>query len=124
MKFAIAVSLACICAATAASAQPQATMSGPGKASPVCIRPFDTPTGSIDHTHVVNPQTVLFYMRDGKVWKNSLKSPCPGLLYHGFTFVTHQDEVCSNAQAIQVIVTGEVCQLGEFAPYTPPTQSP
>jgi hypothetical protein len=59
-------------------------------------------------------------MRDGKIWKNTLRGPCHGLEFHGFSFVTHYDEVCSNAAAIQVIQTGQVCQLGYFTPYTAP----
>jgi hypothetical protein len=90
----------------------------------VCIRPFDTATGSIDHTKVVDPQTVLFYMRDGKIWKNTLRGPCPGLEFHGFSFVTHYDEICSNAVSIQVIQTGQICQLGYFTPYTPAPETP
>jgi hypothetical protein len=86
----------------------------------ICIRPYDTPTGSIDHTKYVAPQTILFYMRDGKIWKNTLHGACPGLEFHGFSFVTHYDELCSNAVSIQVIKTGEVCQLGDFTPYTTP----
>ncbi len=108
-------------AAAPALAQPYTPM---GKAAPVCIRPFDTPTGSLVKTKVVNPQTILFYMQDGKIWKNTLKGPCRGLMFHGFNFLTHQDEVCSNAQPIQVIETGEICQLGAFVPYTPPPQAP
>ena len=108
---------------TAAEAQPYMT---PGSSGPVCIRPFDTATGSLVRTKVVNPQTILFFMRDGTIWRNTLKGPCRGLMFHGFNFVTHQDEVCSNAMPIQVIETGEVCQLGAFTPYTPPppTASP
>lgn len=113
MKLAVATCLLGLFAAVAASAQP-----APGH--PVCIRPFDLPTGSVDHTHVVDPKTILFYMRDGKIWKNSLPSACPGLMFHGFSFLTYQDEVCSNAQGIQVIETGEVCQLGAFTSYAPP----
>jgi hypothetical protein len=93
------------------------------KPNQVCIRPFDTPTGSIDHTKVVNPQTILFYMRDGKIWKNTLRGPCQGLELHGFSFVTHYDEICSNAVSIQVIQTGEVCQLGYFSPFTAPPET-
>jgi hypothetical protein len=115
MKLAAATCLFGLFAAVAASAQPT---SGPGH--PVCIRPFDSPTGSVDHTHVVDPKTILFYMCDGKIWKNTLPSPCRGLMFHGFSFLTHQDEVCSNAQGIQVVETGEVCQLGAFTAYTPP----
>src|SRR5271155_775518 len=80
----------------------------------ICIRPYDTPTGNIDHTKVVDPQTVLFYMRDGKIWKNTLHTQCRGLEFHGFSFVTHYDELCSNAVSITVIETGQVCQLGDF----------
>jgi hypothetical protein len=92
----------------------------------ICIRPFDSPTGSIDHTKTVDPQTILFYMRDGKIWKNTLRSPCRGLLFNGFSFVTHYDEICSNAVSIRVIQTGQVCQLGYFTPYTadPAPQTP
>jgi hypothetical protein len=113
MKVFVAAAFLAALAATSAQAQPME------KSGPVCLRPFDSPDDPVDHTHVVNPQTVLFYMRDGKVWKNTLKSPCPGLMLHGFTFVTHQDEICDNAQAIQVIESGEVCELGSFTPYAP-----
>lgn len=107
-------------AAVASAAALARTGTPTDKAAPVCIRPFDQPTGGIDHTHAVDAKTLLFYMKDGKIWKNTLRAPCPGLLMHGFDFVTHQDEVCSNAQAIRVIETGEVCQLGVFTPYTVP----
>jgi hypothetical protein len=104
----------------AVSAQAQSGPQSPTGSGPVCLRPFDTPgSGAIDHTHVVDPQTILFYMRDGKIWKNTLKTSCPGLMFHGFNFATHQDEICSNAQSIRVIETDEVCELGAFTPYAP-----
>jgi hypothetical protein len=74
-------------------------------------------TYQIDHTHVVNPRTVLFYMKDGHVWRNDLKAPCPGLSFHGFSYVTRSDTICSNAVPIQVVRTGEACSLGAFSPY-------
>ncbi len=113
MKLAVATSFVLLSGLAAASAQPPASENQP----PVCLR-LDMPK-NIDHTHVVDARTVLFYMRDGKVWKNTLKAPCPGLLYHGFSFLTRYPEVCSNAQAIQVVETGQVCSLGEFTPYQP-----
>ena len=105
----------------AVTALPALAQNTPTPVTPrqICIRPFDTPTGSIDRTKVVDPQTVLFYMRDGKIWKNTLRGPCRGLEFHGFSFVTHYDELCSNAAAIQVIETGQVCQFGYFTPYMP-----
>jgi hypothetical protein len=81
-------------------------------------------TYMIDHTHVVNPRTVVFYMKDGKAWTNTLKGPCPGLEFHGFGYVTHSDQICSNAVPIRVIETGEVCALGAFAPGAPPRSAP
>lgn len=108
-----------LAAALVVPAVAQNTPTPPDAAKPkqICIRPFDSPTGSIDHTKVVDPQTILFFMRDGKVWKNTLRGKCPGLEFHGFSFVTHYDELCSNAVSIQVVQTGEVCQLGYFTPY-------
>lgn len=90
----------------------------PAPAHPVCLRPFDTPgPGGIIQTHVVDPRTILFYTPDGKVWVNHLKSQCRGLMFHGFEYVTHQDELCSNQTAIRVIESGEICKLGDFVPY-------
>lgn len=116
MKMLAAIALSGAVLATSLHAQP-------AKAAPVCIRPFDFSTGSIDHTHVVNPTTILFYMRDGKIWKNTLHQPCRGLMLHGFEFATRQDEICSNAQSIRIIQTGEICELGEFARYVPPPEN-
>ncbi|MGD0867121.1 MAG: hypothetical protein ABSA49_16365 [Rhizomicrobium sp.] len=87
---------------------------------PVCLTPHQ-----IDHTKTVDPSTILFYMKNGTIWKNTLKERCPMLMYHGFSYVSHVDEVCGNSQAISVIQSGETCTLGPFTPYTAPaTQSP
>ncbi len=117
---------AVIAALSAISAQAQQApnglqSSGGNGAGPVCLRPFDVsgPGGAIQ-THVVDPQTILFYMPNGKVWVNKLKTRCRGLMFHGFEYVTRQDELCSNQVAIRVIESGEVCKLGAFTPYTPP----
>jgi hypothetical protein len=89
----------------------------------VCLRPFDSPQDTINHTHVVDPQHILFYMRDGKVWLNTLKGPCRGLMFHGFSFVTPEDEVCGNSTPIRVVESGEACTLGPFTPYAPTSPS-
>jgi hypothetical protein len=85
----------------------------------VCLN-IDMPN-AVDHTRTVDASTILFYMRDGKIWKNTLKTPCPGLLFHGFSYVTHYAELCGN-EGISVIETHQVCSLGNFAPYTPPPE--
>lgn len=78
----------------------------------------------IDHTVVVDDQTVLFYMRGGKIWKNTLQRKCPSLKFEqGFSEDIRGDEVCSNRQMIQVLQTGASCSLGAFTPYTPPAKS-
>lgn len=97
-------------------APPHAPTTGVG---PVCLHPFSTPQDTINHTHVLDPQHVLFYMRDGKVWLNTLKGRCPGLMFHGFSFVTAQDDVCANSTPIKVIESGETCTLGPFTLYAP-----
>lgn len=81
---------------------------------PVCLE-----VSRIDHTHVVDPRTILFYMRGGAIWKNTLPAACPDLIFNGFAFATSIDEICSNMQSFRVLYSGEVCMLGTFTPYTP-----
>ena len=94
-------------AATAQNAGPGTTTGG-GK---ICLWTYQ-----VDHTHYVNPTTMLFYMKDGKVWQNNLKTPCPSLSLHGFTYVSRSDQICGPEIGINVIQTGESCTLGNFSP--------
>jgi hypothetical protein len=94
-------------------------MQSPAQAGPTCLN-IDWPY-AVDHTKTVDPSTVLFYMKDGKIWQNNLKSPCPGLSFHGFSYVAHEGEICANGP-INVIETHETCSLGKFTTYTPPMQ--
>jgi hypothetical protein len=111
MKTVIAAAAAALVlgAGGAANAQGAGTTTGGGH---VCLWTY-----RIDHTHYVDPRTVLFYMKDGHVWQNNLKSPCPGLAFHGFSYVTRSDQICGPEIGIRVITTGETCALGEFTPY-------
>ncbi|MDE2185092.1 MAG: hypothetical protein KGJ78_18920, partial [Alphaproteobacteria bacterium] len=87
---------------------------------PVCIRGID-----IDHTKVPDSRTILFYMRDGKVWKNTLMNDCAGLKFEGFIYSpTPPDDICDNMQTIRVLRMGTVCMMGAFTPYTPPKATP
>lgn len=70
----------------------------------------------IDRTKVLDAKTILFKMKDGKVWRNALRSSCPGLRFDGFVYVVHDDEVCGNMQTIRVLRSHEVCMLGPFTP--------
>ncbi len=76
----------------------------------------------IDGTTVLDNRTVLYRMRDGRVWRNTLKRECPSLKFEqGFAEVVRGNEICSNRQAITVLRTGTPCQLGAFSlDRTPP----
>jgi hypothetical protein len=124
----IAAAAFSICSALSIGAvQAQGMMASPGQnpgqnpgqhpGQHVCLQ-----STAIENTTTVDASTILFHMRNGTVWKNTLKVPCPGLKFHGFSYLTRADEVCSDAQAISVIETGEACELGTFTPYAGPEQ--
>ncbi|MEI9984300.1 MAG: DUF6491 family protein [Aliidongia sp.] len=86
----------------------------------VCLR-----TDMIDNTSIPDDSTILFHMKDGKIWKNSLPFNCPGLKNQGgFEFTASFYEVCSNAQAIRVLRQNSQCMLGAFTPYVEPPTKP
>jgi hypothetical protein len=91
----------------------------------VCLQTYQ-----IDHTEIPDDSTILFRMKGGQVWKNTLTAPCSGLRANGgFQYSTDINEICSNLQSIRVIEQGggprlgAVCLLGEFTPYTPPPKA-
>ncbi len=91
-------------------------------ATGVCI-----PTSEIHHTEIPDDSTILFHMKGGKIWKNSLNFPCFNLKFQGgFQYTTDYDEICANQQSIRVLQPGvgrrlgAACTLGEFTPYGPP----
>ena len=98
-----------------------------GAATPALAdRPICLQTINLDHTSVKDAQTILFYMKNGDVFQNSLRNACPGLKFHGFVTDIRGGigEICSNQQTIKVLVTREVCMLGEFTPYKAPPKAP
>src|SRR5690242_16160455 len=80
----------------------------------VCLNVRD-----IQRTEVANDRTIVFHMRDGAVWRNTLKTVCPMLKVSSFTEVLTTDMVCGNQQIIHVALTGNSCVLGDFTPVTP-----
>lgn len=96
-------------AATSAGAQP-ASVSSSGN---VCLK-----TIQIDRTETPDTHTILYFMKNGTAWKNTLRSDCIGLRQNGFIYrPTPPDQVCGNFQVIRAIETGSVCTLGAFEPY-------
>ncbi|HUJ02499.1 MAG TPA: hypothetical protein VLW75_02600 [Rhizomicrobium sp.] len=80
-------------------------------------------TVMVDRTDVKDASTIIYYMKSGEVMKNTLKTPCTTLPHNGYIYMpTPPDNICGNLQRIKVIQTGEVCQLGDFTPYTPPKE--
>jgi hypothetical protein len=107
--------------ALAAAALAAGAVSTALAAAPICLQPT-----LIDHTHVQDASTILFYMKNGEVYANKLPAPCPGLYLHGFEWAIRggMNEVCSKQNGISVLVTHQVCAIGEFTPYTPPAKVP
>ena len=97
--------------ASVLTAQP--ALSAAAETQSVCLSAHE-----IDNTEVARDgKSILFYMADHRVWKNTLQDQCVTLgPDHGFIYTVTDDEICSNLESIRVIGTGEVCELGEFTP--------
>jgi hypothetical protein len=94
-------------------ADAQAGQAGNG----VCLQ-----TAQIDHTQILNDTAILFFMKGGKIWLNTMSIPCPSLtMEDGFGYVNDVLEVCSNSQTIRVARSGNFCELGQFTPFVAPT---
>jgi hypothetical protein len=94
---------------TLSSAMPVVAQSTPG--DKVCLNVTE-----IQNTQAVDRRTILYRMRDGKVWRNTLAADCPtlvGFSSGGFTQVAHTDFICANSQQIKT-QSGNVCRLGSF----------
>lgn len=102
-------------AATAAEGDAATTAAKPPA---VCLWTYQ-----IDHTKYVQPRTLLFYMRGGKVWQNTMLNDCTGLNFNGFAYVTRDGKICSNMQSIIVLQSHQLCMLGDFTPYTAPAKA-
>jgi hypothetical protein len=109
----------------AASLAGCSTLTQPGsvenaKARPVCLASYQ-----IENTTIPDDSTILFKMRDGSVWKNTLTSPCYGLKLdtRGFTYEATDpgsDTICSNLLTIHTNTFHNVCLLGAFTQLSPP----
>jgi hypothetical protein len=77
----------------------------------------------IDRTEVVDDTTILFYMRGGEIYRNSLERTCPDLeRVNSFSYRTSTNRLCS-VDTITVFdpisnVPGFTCGLGDFRPIT------
>jgi hypothetical protein len=94
---------------------PEATPNG----KPVACIPLST----IRATHVRSDSVIDFVAAGGKVYRNELPHPCPGLGFEGrFLHRTSMNSYCS-VDTITVLQSppmthGATCGLGEFQPVT------
>lgn len=80
---------------------------------------------AVDRTVVLDDQTVLFYVRGKKVYRNYLPKKCPGLKREDrFMYEARQGRLC-NIDSITVLelwnasfTPGFTCPLGKFQPIT------
>lgn len=77
-------------------------------------------TRDIERTNVISDRSILFYMRDGKIWRNDLRSACPMLKVSPYTEKLTSDLVCANQQFIHLTLTGDDCALGDFTEVAAP----
>jgi hypothetical protein len=77
----------------------------------------------IDHTDVVDDDTILFYMRGNEIYENDLPNRCPELRSEDrFLYRVSTSQLC-NVDTITVLndmgfgfMPGATCGLGKFAP--------
>jgi len=88
----------------------------PVSAAPVCLDNY-----RIENTSIPDNHTIIFYMRDGTAWRNTLKNSCPNLRFSGFVYKDRGgvSEYCANLTVVRVIDSGEPCMLGEFSKVAP-----
>jgi len=110
-------------ALTLAGALGVALSAGPAFADPAAAvsTPRCVNIAQIDHTQILDDQTILFHLRGGETLRNTLQDKCVGLrtASRGFTYVVRAEEVCGNLQTIRVNDNGAICQLGPFTPELP-----
>jgi hypothetical protein len=83
----------------------------------------------IDSTNALDDQTIIFKMKGGKQYKNTLPYKCSGLKFeNAFSYRTSLSQLC-NVDIITVLRSGSrldsgpSCGLGTFEPYTPPAKA-
>jgi len=85
------------------------------------------PAYQIDHTEEPDDSTILFHMRNHKIYKASLINRCVGLKINtrGFTYEATDpgsDEICANLLTIKLNDTGEHCLVGDITLIEPPAK--
>lgn len=95
--------------ALASATAPVQAQSGGGPGS-VCLDPQQ-----IRFTQIKDNKTILFQMRNGDVWTNTLVAECPGLKSgQSMTQMVTTNRICAFRQSFSSNFSGAMCRLGAF----------
>jgi hypothetical protein len=87
--------------------------------APMCLE-----VANIRRTNAPDSQHLVFYMRDGKVWENTLPRTCAGLTSNSWTWVVRGPlRVCANTHRLRIFQNNVICAIGDFAPPRPDTKN-
>jgi len=69
--------------------------------------------------------SILFKMKDGGSWRNTLQAPCPDLDFEGFVWTIRNPDntVCESMESLRVLRSGQICMLGKFSRVDSPKRS-
>lgn len=90
----------------------------PAMAAPdVCISTRDIQDQTVEN----RGRAIVFKMRNGTQWRNTLRGACPDLIFNGFVWTVRNpgEQVCENEQSLRVLQSGQVCMLGKFEKLPP-----
>jgi len=85
--------------------------------SPALARTTCLNVRNIKNTSVRDVSTIDFEMRDRKVYRNTLSSPCNQLKFSAFGYHARSGQICAR-QAIR-LDKGGTCMLGDFVLVSP-----
>jgi hypothetical protein len=81
-----------------------------GAAQGVCLDPQQ-----IRSTQIKDNRTILFQMRNGDVWTNTLVAECPGLKSgQSISQMVTTNRICAFRQSFSSNFSGAMCRLGAF----------
>lgn len=101
--------------AAARAADPEPAPQKPRSLTESCI-----PLSLVLRTEILDDQTVLFHMRNGRIKKATLAFRCPSLKFYGsFSYEVYSNRLCARVDTI-VSRAGTHCPIGDIMDVTPP----
>lgn len=101
------------------AADPEPAPQKPRSLAESCI-----PLSLVLRTEILDDQTVLFHMRNGRIKKATLSFRCPSLKFYGsFSYEVYSNRLCARVDTI-VSRAGTHCPIGDIMDVTPPPAPP